>query len=191
MTLDPSRVRFYTDSKEVSPGSPLKSIMWAIVGLTVTASICSEIFVRCGSLFSCITNTNHYSDLTTTIVFNCIFNCTFASIMVLRILINSYLKKYYSQYARRTVTGALVTFCLLLLLATNQRAKAFLAGRLRNLVASMGLEPAWGRHRASMGREAEQGRNRVQPVAVAMVELGGNVATSVVHHHTPLEISEI
>jgi hypothetical protein len=164
LSSDPAKIVFYTDSKEVFK-APLRIVQWTIIGTTTVTSLCSEIFVRC--LAPCTINTNHASNLTITNMINSIFNCTFASFMILRGLIHSYLHKYYGVEVRQVTTGALVTMCLLILLVTNLRARAHLAGRLRNQLTSMGLEPAWGQHEASM---------RLEPVAVALVELEGNVS---------------
>jgi hypothetical protein len=92
--------------------------------------------------------------------------------MILRGLIDPYLLKHYNIYIRQVITGSLVALCLLLLLGTNQRARAHVAGRVRNRLAGLGLEP----HLALPW----PGRSRVQPqgpeVAVALVELEDNVS---------------
>jgi hypothetical protein len=183
LSSDATLVLFYTDSKEV-PDWPLMFLQWGTLGLTAVASLSSEIFVRC--LVPCTTNTNHSSNLTITNMINSFFNCTFPSLFIIRALINPYLMPYTNHSERQIINGCIVTLGLLFRLVTKQQARAHLAGRLRNLMSSMGLEPGeWGLGLEpavwSLGLEPGlvlpgPGRGRVQPVTVALVEHGGNTA---------------
>jgi hypothetical protein len=134
-------VAFYTDSKEPAE-FPLKRLHWTLLGLTGAAKLGSEILVRC--IVPCTEATSHPSTPTIAILANFTFQFTMVPLMVLRVLLQSYLKKYHDAYIRQVVDGALAASVLLLQLLANQRARAHVAHRLRNRLAGLGLEPGLG-----------------------------------------------
>jgi hypothetical protein len=157
-----------------------------MAGLAAATMLCSEIFVRCFTTSNINTNTNNTNTNTNTndtsgTIFNPIkfksLKVTFASIMILRVLFQSLLLKYYAISTTLLLEAALcnvalVALGLLLLLLTHKRARAHIGTRLRNRLASLGLEPDLVLHWPDRSTVQPQS----PPVALALVQLNGDVS---------------
>jgi uncharacterized MnhB-related membrane protein len=105
-------------------------------GLVAAAMICSEIIVRCLRT----TNSSSSGAVTNHLKFKSL-NITFAFMIILRASYVIFLDQNYDADMEMAFNGALMAVSLVLLLATNTQARAHLGTRLRNRLASMGLEP--------------------------------------------------